>query len=527
MKNVEIKKVVNYSVIAFFLIILSYFLLRFFIHQSNIIFFPTFILAAILFAVSIFSLETSLLVFIFFIPLLNSLHVILKNTSFHVIYFLFLGLFLGSLINLVKKNKSLMYFQHRIYSPALIFIVLSLVSFVFTAGRLINFYPFTGDRISVFTVNVLGWSNMSALLFLIPSFLNYFSGFLLFFIVINICINKRFINHFFYSLASSFFIVFSVGLYQVLVNPGFGNLDYWINSGRINATLIDPNSLGSYTFILFPIFIGFGYYFWGDRKYLSAISFILNLLVIILMFYSGSRTGFLGAIIVVVFYFTYLGFILFRRIFVKLRIKKALLNVVSGFIIVALLLLLLSGAVFLIKNINLSENSPVLLTRIKANIDSFGKEGFVSYVSSGRNVLWRQAINMFLDYPISGVGIGQFNVEISNYHFVKGSINNLVDIPNNFYLHIVSEMGILPLIIMIWFFVEVILSSVYVYRRIKNGRFKFLYLNFLLCFIVMLIICNFGPTIHFFEIQYMFFIIIGVLINFRINSIKSVFNCDE
>ena len=127
---------------------------------------------------------------------------------------------------------------------------------------------------------------------------------------------------------------------------------------------------------------------------------------------------------------------------------------------------------------------------------------------------------MFIDHPISGVGIGQYSTEISNYNMVKYGITGITDIASNYYLQVVSEMGIIPLAIILWFFIEVLSASIIVYRKIINKRFKFLYLNFLLCFIVALLIFNTGPNVIFFEIQYMFFIIIGFLVNFRINFTK-------
>lgn len=530
MQKIEPKKIISYSTVGIFLIFLSYLLIYFylinsFIQQYNLLFIIIFILSTALFIISIFNLEISLLIFIFFIPLLNSLPYILGNLhDFPSIYFLFTGLFFGGLINIAKRNKSLVYFNElRIYTPVFIFVILCLISFIFTFGRLINFYPFIENEIQGFTINVLGWNSFIALGYLTSSFLNYLSGFLLLLIIVNVSMNKRSIEYFFYAISISFLLVFFVGLYQIFVNPGFGNIDYWVKAGRISSTLTDPNSLGEYVFILFPIFIGFGYYFNSRKKYLSIFSFVLGLLALIMMSYSGSRTSIVGIGIIFLIYFIYLGVTLFKKIFQKFNLKKIVLNIISYFLILSVLLLFFFGLIFIVKNAHLGDDSPIILSRIKSDIEKIGKSNFLGYVSSissGRNILWKQAINMFLDYPVSGVGIGQYYTEISNYNVIKYGITSVIDITNNYYLQILSEMGMVALMIILWFFIEVFLASIFVFKIIVNKRFKFLYFNFLLCFIVTLIIFNTGPNIIFFEIQYIFMIIIGFLFNFRINFDK-------
>lgn len=529
MQKAEPKKIASYSLLAIFLIFLSYLLIHFyiinsFIQQYNLLFVIIFILSTVLFIISIFNLEISLLIFIFFIPLLNSLPYILGNLhDFPSIYFLFMGLFFGGLINIVKRNKSLLYLNElRIYTPIFIFIILCLISFIFTFGRLINFYPFIEREIQKFTVNVLGWNNFIALSYLVAGFLNYLSGFLLLLIIINIDISKKFIKYFFYSISIGFLIVFFVGLYQIFVNPGFGNIDYWVRGSRFNSTLTDPNALGEYVFMLTPIFIGFGYYFYNKKKNLSIFSYLLIFLVLIMMAYSGSRTSLLGIVFIILFYFIYLGGILSKKLFRRLRLNRFVLSILSYLIIITILFLFIYGTFFTIKNINLGNNPPSGFQRLKSNVENIDIGNFKKYlssISSGRNILWWQAINMFLDYPISGVGIGQYYIEISNYN-AESEVGGVVDITNNYYLQILSELGIIPLLIILWFFVEAAMASVFIFKKIKSSSFRFLYLNFLLCFVVTLIIFNTGPNIIFFEIQYMFLIIIGFLVNFRMSFSK-------
>ncbi len=531
MQKAEPKKIIAYSVLAIFLTFASFLLFYFFratsfIQAYDLIIAIIFIISGTLLLVAIFKLEVSLLIFIFLVPLLGSLPYILGNNhDFPIIYFMFLGMFLGGLIYYLRKYKSLTYLKFRIYAPVFIFIILSLVSFIFTFARLINFFPFYDSQIEVYTVNVVGWNNFISMSYMTSAFLNYFSGFLLFFIFINIVISKKFIKYFFYALSAGFLVVFLIGLVQIFFKAGFGNIDYWTQGGRINSLLTDPNSLGGYVFMMFPIFIGFGYYFYRRQKYFSIAAFIMSVFALFLMQYSGSRTSFVGFVIILLFYFIYLGAILIRKIFKKTNLRRVLLNVISYMIIIVILAGLLFAAISVIENIKFEEGSTSLWRRIQYDIIVFKEHGPAGsftdqYSANKRNILWKQAFNMFIDHPISGVGIGQYSTEISNYNMVKYGITGITDIASNYYLQVVSEMGIIPLAIILWFFIEVLSASIIVYRKIINKRFKFLYLNFLLCFIVALLIFNTGPNVIFFEIQYMFFIIIGFLVNFRINFTK-------
>lgn len=513
MRNVEIKKIISYVILALFLISLSYFLLRFYIHQNNIIFIPTFILSITLFIISIFSLEISLLIFVFFIPILNSLNIILRNIDFPVVYFLFIGFFLGCLINLVRRRKkSLLYFEERIYTPSIIFLLVVFISFVFTVLRLINFYPFFVRSIVNYLINVQGWDSFTAVRLSLTHFLNYLSGFLFFFIIYNLDLSKKFFHRLFYAISGGFFIVLIVGLYQIIVDPGFGNFAHWVRAGRLNSTLTDPNSLAIYLFILMPMFIGFSYYFKGIRRFISIIFFLLS---IFLLMFTGSRTGFLGLVSLVVFYFIYLGFFGLRKALKRAINNKLAINLTSIVIVFILLFVIVIGSFNIIKSVEISENLPALVLRLKSNIDKIGAEGYLTAFSSGRDILWKQAILMFKDYPISGVGIGQYVVEVSNYHKYFDTGSMLVDYADNYYLQILSEMGIVPLMFIVWFFIEVVISFGIVYSKLGNRRVKFLYLNLFLVFAIMLVLFITGAHTIFLEIQFMFFLIIGLIVYFK------------
>lgn len=512
MQKIEFKKIIGYILLAFFLISLSYFLFNFFIHQSYVIFIPTFIFSFLLFVISIFNLETSILLFVFFIPILNSLNIILKNIDFPIIYFLLLGFFLGSLINLIRRKKNLLYFEERIYAPSIIFLIVAFISFVFTFLRLINFYPFFVNKIVRYLINVQGWDSFTAARLSLTHFLNYLSGFLFFFIIYNLELSKKFFSRLYYAISGSFLIVIGVGLYQIIGDSGFGNFAHWAEAGRLNSTLTDPNSLGIYLFMVMPIFIGFSYYFNGIRRFIIIIFFLSS---IFLLMFTGSRTGFLGLVILVLFYFIYLGFLGLRKLLGRIVNNKLAINLTSIAVVFIFLFVIVIGSFNIVRNIEIDENLPTLVLRLKSNIDKIGSEGYLTTFTSGRDILWKQAISMFKDFPVSGVGVGQYVVEISNYHIYFNTGSIIIDYSDNYYLQVLSEMGIVSLMLIIWIFVEVIIGFGIVYPKLGNRKFKFLYLNLFLCFSIMLVLFITGPHTIFFEIQFMFFLIIGLIVCFK------------
>jgi O-antigen ligase len=521
MQKTEVKKIIGYILIGVFLILFSYYTVSLYVdYPQYLLYILCFSLSSILFVVSIFNLEISFVIFIFLMTIVEPLRWMIPFKDFHFHFFLFLGFFLGGLINIIRRKKSLLDLNLRIYSPAVIFIILSFISLVFTLLRL-KFIPFIASGISDFNVNILVVGNLQAIKYAVNRFLIYLSGFLLFFIVSRLKIDKKSVKSFFYFLSASFLITFFFGWYQILIDPHFSNFGNYALKYQFNSTFIDPNSYGMYLCVLIPAFIGFGYYLYNRKKILGFYSFILSPLAVVMLFYTGARAEFIGLAIIMIFYFFYFGMILMRRIFRRFNMRKLLLNLISCFIIIAILSSALFGLVFFIKNMDINENYPGIFTRLKANINSFEENDFET-IMNRRQRNWNQAVNMFIDYPISGVGISQYFVQLPNYNVrVYGNaISNQLEDPLNLYLQILSEMGIIPLLIILWFFVEVIIFSIIFYRKIESKGFRFLFLNLLLSFVVLLVVSIFDSFVNNYSPLFIFFALIGILVNFSINYKK-------
>ena len=128
---------------------------------------------------------------------------------------------------------------------------------------------------------------------------------------------------------------------------------------------------------------------------------------------------------------------------------------------------------------------------------------------------------MSVNNPITGVGIGQYYIELPKYNLREyGDARIALDHPLNLYLQILSEMGIFQLMVILWFFVEVVILSIIFYRKIKSKGFRFLYMNLLLSFVVLLFIYSVSGNINLFPPMIFFFALIGILVNFSINFKK-------
>ena len=522
MKKIEQKKIIGHALLAVFLILFSYYNISLYIPQHYLIYIIGFTLSLVLFIVSIYNLEISFLIFILIVPITGPINEILVSTDFHFHFFLFLGIFLGGLINIIKRRKSLVDFNIRVYSPAVIFIVLSFISLAFALLRL-KFIPFLANGISDFNVNILAVGNLPAIKYSNFLFLFYSTAFLLFFITSNLEINMKFFKSLFYFLSAGFLITFLYGWYQILFNPYFFNDYTFARKNQINSLLVGPNSYGMYLCILIPVFIGFGYYFYNHKKFLSFYSFILSLLAVIMLFYTGARASFLGFMVIAVFYLFYLGLILMRRIFKRFKIQKILLTSISILIVTIILFIALFGLIFTVKNMNVDEGYPGIFARLKKDIDSFGEFGLRSIylIDPIRTILYKQGINMSLDNPISGIGLGQYYIELPKYNLREyGDARIALDHPLNLYLQIQSEMGIFQLLVILWFFIEVFIISIIFYRKIKSSGFKFLFMNLLLSFAVLLAIYSISGNINLFPPMIFFFGLIGILVNFSINFKK-------
>lgn len=654
-KNIHIKNLIKTGLL--FLVVFAVFFLyqKRVVSDNYIIIYVVNTLVLIIFILSVFRIKFGLYLFIFLIPLLNSLTTILGIKTVQSILFLFFSLVLGFIVNNVKnivnqgvdKAEGKLVFDSEITKPVLIFIIIFTISSLVVIYRYANYFPFITNRYYDLVVNVNGIRSTGSIFWTIRFFFNYIIGFALLFIIFNVLDEVKDIVKAIIVLISSSIISSIVGFYQYFYNPFFGNIRYWVNINRINATFTDPNSLGAFTLLVFPVFVTFIIFF--KKWYVKLIFIIVFIPFIINMFFSGSRSAFLG-LFVSLFIFAILGIWKgIKKFKEKLKcysLSKKVLAIVPIVLLCVFLLYfvvnffykefskpplnndiriavdspsseeILSGNVkisgwalnksyteetgikrieiylegldsdgkligeanygvsrpdvaeyfeneyytnsgyelifntkelpegtktlyicayapddsysYKTHKINVETESKsrftltdnVLIKRISSTINNTirtlrGGEGVFQAISSGRNLLWSQAVEMFEDYPMSGVGLGAYIIELPNYYIKNGINSNLVDYTGNYYLQILSELG-LPGLILILFIFYLIIKKVFIYFRSQSyiSRLKgsnWLLLGFFISFISMMAAQFFGPHTNFTEIQFTFWLIIGLM----------------
>lgn len=120
----------------------------------------------------------------------------------------------------------------------------------------------------------------------------------------------------------------------------------------------------------------------------------------------------------------------------------------------------------------------------------------------------RSGFLMFIDYPIFGIGFGQYGIALPQFtnfeHLVRNTESGFIRyIPNNFYAEIISEQGLFGVIFAFYFFINLYKSY--------NGQLK--KCEFILLVLLLLITV---PTIY----QIVLGIIFGILSSRKVNLIS-------
>jgi len=130
---------------------------------------------------------------------------------------------------------------------------------------------------------------------------------------------------------------------------------------------------------------------------------------------------------------------------------------------------------------------------------------------------------MFRDHPVSGVGHAAYFIELSDYHRRYHRGFHILDFVGNYYLQILSELGLVGFILVLFIFFLIIKKPVmYFLDKNKKGKLKrddWLLAGLLISFLSMAVAYLFGPHTNFIEVQFLFWLVIGLIFAYiNINS---------
>lgn len=527
----------NYITSYLFLLILIFFTVILFVNYFTSDAQGAFVILLILAffsIISFFKFEVSLLLFIFFIPLYHVVGRFFGVSRFFTIVSMFIGCLFGGILYLAKQKKLLINLNQKISTPIIIFTIFMTISFLFVYLRIYDYLSFYKHYFRDYVLNVNLRSSDGGFDLAVYQYLNYFCGFLFLFLITKINITRKLINRIFYALFFSNTIVFLSLLYQIFINPyfmgqstGIGDQS-WIAANtfanRYGSILVDPNSLGIYSIMFLLAFTGFAYYFKVRSKMIISLIAIFECLI--LLMFSGSRTGLLGLSLIILFYIFVLIYFIAGKVYRRKKINNAgnrKILIISAVSFLIIIILFSAASIFTLKSLD-DDFLPVTLKRIKTDILLFSEGNIREAVGSflgGRESLWKAAYYIVRDHPVSGIGIGMITVELPNYGKSYG-INELPDdMADNYYLQVMAELGIFALIVNLWIFWTFIRPFRMAMVNIEDNRLKYLILNIFLILPVMLIMFIFGPHTYFMEIAFLFYFFVGIVINFGNKYMKN------
>jgi hypothetical protein len=395
------------------------------------------------------SLELGTLVFLFVLPLIGNLPYFfgIQESVPHAptVLVLFLFFFWAWL---VRRSSGLSgkIIPLPVLKPMALAALLIAVSAVITFMRFTNFFPFRADAVYELATNVNGVTAGGARMSTVFHALSYLSEFGFFLVLCGALRTRSMTRKALMALGFGLVLSLGFGFFQHFSNPLLGNTDFWAGLGQINSTFKDPNAFGAYLALLGPMLLGAAFFFRRWKRVLFAAAFAGTVLVYPFI---GTRSGLagLGASVIV-----------FLVLAVKARRAGQAASgppdrspffwaILSG---MAILLVVIGTIQF--------KNSRVF-ERLSANWRNLRAEGSLASLSPERYFLWKEALEMIGKYPVSGVGMGAYIIELPNYYSkdkqsyemgFEGWRRN--DSAENYFLQVAAELGLPGLLVIVWLF---------------------------------------------------------------------------
>lgn len=439
-----------------------------------------------------------ILFFVFAFPLINNLPYFFGIDSdiphAPTALVLFLVFFCGWLIN---KSFSFpeSHINRSIYRPLVLLSSIVFVSGVITFFRYANFFPFLADKIYELIVNVngvrVGGAHMSGVFVL----LNYLTGFLFFFILLSAAKSRNFIKKVLIVLSISALIALFFSLIQRYLSISLGNTAFFVEQDQINSTFKDPNSFGVFLSGFFPVLLGLTFSFHKRVKILFIFLIIFALFVFPAV---GSRSPFLALVVSVVTFF------LLILVNLQSTIKRKIIYAISFFVIAAIIFL----------SFFLFSKQARLYERLDWSLKSYGHTNSVYNLFTGKLDLWVVASEMIADFPITGVGLGAYIVELPNYGEHIGLEIKHIDSAENYFIQAGAELGLVGLILFIWLFIEIAKQVRRSLKATADDKDRFILFGIISGIVAICVNFIFHSYIGAFEVKYFFWLLVALVFLF-------------
>jgi len=377
-------------------------------------------------------------ILVFFLPISNAA----VESSFGFIFFMFM---IRMFLRRPTWKEKLIFFKNRINLSLLIFYICIGLSLAVSG--------------SFFKKSFHAW------------FFKWGEGVLLFYFA-QIFLKNKHVKILLKVFIFSTFIICIDGLYQKISGVDFIRGFELIRQENFTAIRASFNYYNDFaSFIVAMFFINWGILFYAKKLWLRLFLMCLSLLIIVNLFFTYSRGGWIS----------FLAVYLFLTLISIDRKKKILL--------ISFMIIFILGIISI----------PSLRERFLFIIKKGG--------DAGRFEIWKVAILMFKNSPFLGKGIGTFMEYLPKYSNLGSQYTH------NCYLQILAETGLLGLISFLWFLQEIIMGC---YKKlIKNS--DFLLLGIFLGFLAFLIHSFFDTQLYSLKLSILFWILASFL---DINIVK-------
>jgi hypothetical protein len=411
--------------------------------------------------VTAIDIRKGLLVFLFLFPLINNLPYFFKlyeplpmaPSALVLFLFFFLGWLLHRTFAAPDPVRDGEKPNEPIFTPLRLFAALIAVSALITLWRYTNFFPFWRPRVYELVTNAFGTSAGGAIMSVVLFSLTYLTGIAFFAILIRAVQSETFVRKTVTALGVSTLLSVSFGLIQHFHSLTLGNNPISIQNGIINATFKDALSFGAYLSMIVPFFLGMLFSFNKIPRAILALALIPSGFLI---FYAGSKSALISI----------LAGLLFLALY-------ALVTLIKHRFLPATKIIVVGSAVFIIAGVAivflLAIKSPINIMRGSSTI--IRMESFEKSLQDRAKYRWTIAGRMMRDYPITGLGMGSYIIESSNYAKYYGMHKGTPAAPENLALQIGTELGIPGILLYLWILWELLRRIFKSERNPEKSRF--------------------------------------------------------
>ncbi len=385
-------------------------------------------------------LEWGILFFVFCFPLINNLPYLFglfwDTPHAPTALVLFLAFFLGWLAGRMRRAQRPGR-DHPLVRPLTLFLVVVVVSGLLTFLRFLNFYPFGSSGIYDLIVNINGVRAGGAMMSDVFGLFSYLVGPLFFVIILPLLSDAKFMRRVLITLSVSASLALLFAFVQQYRSLSLGNTPFFTGLHQLNATFKDPNSFGAFLSCFVPLALGTSL---SCRKGLRWLSLFLVALSLLVFPAIGARASF-GALVVALAVFALLAFARLDMPLDKKLIRASAVLIIAG-VLLALVLVF--------------QSQSILVKRVGSSLGLLSDRTSLSSFFNQRLAFWKAAVVMAGAYPLTGVGLGAYIIELPNYLRSLGLPFQGTDSALNYPLQVAAELGLVGILLIAWAAVEIL-----------------------------------------------------------------------